>query len=553
MRGLVRHLSVGLLALTIGAAAPRAQQPPGDVTGSATFLVLIGGTRVGTETTTLTRNGTGWLLASAGRLVPPFDLVTNRFEMSYTADWQPERLTIDGMLRGVPMILTSSFGLTTVISEMTQGVQHGSSTQQVSPRAVVLPSNIFGAYEALAARMAATTIGSRIPLYIAPTSETSALVNSASEKHINIGDRTLDLRAYQLTIAGSSGSIPAEIWVDTRGRLARLALPASGTIVIRDDLSTVMAREERIRNAGDEDAFVGANGFTLGATVTRPANAAGRVPALVFVASPGPQDRDHTVFGVSVVGQLAGSLAKAGSIVVRYDGRGVGRSGGRTESARLTEYSDDALAVVAFLRKRKDVDPKRIVLVGYGNAGPIALQAASTDKNVAGVVLLASPGGTGRESTLAEQQRLLARLPLSPVERTQRLDLQNRVIDAVLTGRGWESLPADVRAQADTAWFKSWLQFDPATLFRSLNRPVLIVQGALDGEVPVSEADRLAQLGRARAKAPAGATKQVVVPGINHLLTPARTGTVEEYPMLETQSLSPEVAAAIGTWIADLK
>jgi pimeloyl-ACP methyl ester carboxylesterase len=534
-------------------AGSSAQQAPPDPTGSSTFIVLIAGTRVGTETATLSRSGSGWMLAAAGRLIAPFDLVTNRFEVVYGADWQPERLTVDGLVRGVPMMLTTSFGLTTAMNDMTQGLQHAASAQQVSPRAVVLPTNIFGAYEALALRMASTPMGARVPLYIAPTSETGVTVNSVTEKRVSIGNKTLELRAYQLTIGGTSGALPAELWVDARGRMARLSLPASATIVIRDDLATVMAREERIRNPGDEDVFVGANGFTLGATLTKPAPSVTRASAVVIVSAPGPQDRDHTVFGVSVFGQLAGGLARAGQFVVRYDVRGIGRSGGRTESARLAEYSDDALAVVAWLRRRKDVDPKRIMLVGYGDAGPLALLAASADKNIAGLVLIAAPGGTGREATLAQQERLLAQLPLSAAERSQRLDIQNRMNDAVVSGRGWEGFPADVRAQADTAWFKSWLQFDPAPIFRKLTQPVLILHGALDSEVAPSEADRLAQLSQSRQKTTPTATKKVVFPGLNHLLVPSKTGTVDEYPLLETPDVSPDIASTVTAWVSGLK
>ena len=50
-----------------------------------------------------------------------------------------------------------------------------------------------------------------------------------------------------------------------------------------------------------------------------------------------------------------------------------GQSGGRPESATFDEFAADARAVFTYLRKRKDVDPKRIALVGYGEGGWIAL------------------------------------------------------------------------------------------------------------------------------------------------------------------------------------
>ena len=52
--------------------------------------------------------------------------------------------------------------------------------------------------------------------------------------------------------------------------------------------------------------------------------------------------------------------------------------------------------------------------------------------------------------TLERQQLALALTSLPEAERQNRLALQERVLDAVVSGRGWEELPEDVRAQAET-------------------------------------------------------------------------------------------------------
>ena len=62
--------------------------------------------------------------------------------------------------------------------------------------------------------------------------------------------------------------------------------------------------------------------------------------------------------------------------MVRYDGRGSGQSGGRTENADLVAYRDDALAVVEWVRRRRDVNADRTLIVGYGDSGPVALLVA---------------------------------------------------------------------------------------------------------------------------------------------------------------------------------
>ena len=87
-----------------------------------------------------------------------------------------------------------------------------------------------------------------------------------------------------------------------------------------------------------------------------------RLPAVLLVGGSGPTDRDELVFGIPIFGQLADAFADAGFIVLRYDKRGVGQSGGRDEAATLADYAEDVRAAVRFLSQRKDVDPKRIAV-----------------------------------------------------------------------------------------------------------------------------------------------------------------------------------------------
>ena len=63
-------------------------------------------------------------------------------------------------------------------------------------------------------------------------------------------------------------------------------------------------------------------------------------------------------------------------------------------------------------------------------------------------------------------------------ERTGRLkraksDLQLQVLDAVITGTGWDGVPPAVQHQADTPWFRTWLLFDPAKVMKKVNQPLL--------------------------------------------------------------------------------
>jgi dipeptidyl aminopeptidase/acylaminoacyl peptidase len=80
-----------------------------------------------------------------------------------------------------------------------------------------------------------------------------------------------------------------------------------------------------------------------------------------------------------------------------------------------------------------------------------------------------------------------------------------------------------------------------------VKQPILIIQGDLDTQVSKDQADKLADLARARKKAKP--PEVVHIPGVNHLLVPATTGDVSEYGSLKDKTISPKVASSITDWI----
>jgi fermentation-respiration switch protein FrsA (DUF1100 family) len=106
-----------------------------------------------------------------------------------------------------------------------------------------------------------------------------------------------------------------------------------------------------------------------------------------------------------------------------------------------------------------------------------------------------------------------------------------------------------VQHQADTAWFRTWLLFDPAKVMKKVTQPLLIVGGSLDTQFPPAQVDRLETLARARKKLPAQATHKVIVPGINHLLVSATSGEEDEYSSLSSATVSQALTSAVTDWL----
>lgn len=127
------------------------------------------------------------------------------------------------------------------------------------------------------------------------------------------------------------------------------------------------------------------------------------------------------------------------------------------------------------------------------------------------------------------------------------MELQHRIHAAVLTGKGWDELPPDIRKAAESPWFQSFLAFDPARVMKDIRQPILILQGSLDTQVAPHHAEKLATLANARKKG--GAVQLTMVDGVNHLLVPAQTGEFDEYPDLKDKRVSRKVIETIVEWL----
>jgi fermentation-respiration switch protein FrsA (DUF1100 family) len=173
------------------------------------------------------------------------------------------------------------------------------------------------------------------------------------------------------------------------------------------------------------------------------------------------------------------------------------------------------------------------------DGAPVALLAAAATKQIDGIVTIDAASTTGADLILLQQQEALDALKLSPEDRQARVELQKKIQAAVVGRGGWEGVPEAMRRQADTPWFRSVLTYDPAKVLPKTRQPMLILHGDRDPTVPANEADRLAELAKARKKA--GPAEVVHIADVGHTLAPPGAGQV-----------SANVADAITAWIKKL-
>jgi pimeloyl-ACP methyl ester carboxylesterase len=329
-------------------------------------------------------------------------------------------------------------------------------------------------------------------------------------------------------------------------------------------------------------------GVKFAGTLTLPPGR-GPFPAVLLITGAGPQDRDETVYAHKPFLVLADYLTRRGIAVLRVDDRGVGGSTGNTLQSTTEDFCGDALAGVAFLKSRKEINPREIGLVGHSEGGLIAPLAASRSADVAFVVMLAGTGLPGEEllvtqnaavlrvdgaaeETIARDETLLrktiavAREGGNRAEAAKKIEaiagerarlLAGAVKKSAATGprepggkksefNEKEAFDADVAALVFTPWFRFFIDYDPRPALRKVRCPVLALNGDKDVEVVARE--NLPAIEKALKE---GGNKDFTVlalPGLNHMFQTCKTGAGSEIFAIE-ETLAPAALKTVGDWI----
>ena len=551
------RLRLGVLCLipAFGLGVARAQETAGQTAdptpGATSFNIFLRGVPVGVERVELVRLDDGWSVRSSGDLPSPIDRRHRAFEMEYDRAWSPRRLSIDGTRQGASFVLETEFAGGTATSRVEDENGEESVQQDMDPASVVLPDYIFSAYEAMAARLSSVVSGDRLPVYVPPRGQTEAVIGEIIPQQLETAQGRLQARIYRITFDSPQQRLDAEVWVADNHRLLRVFLPSVSLDIARQDISLVSTRLTGVTVPGDTSVRIASRGFSLASALTVPQHAPmpeDGWPAVVLVPGTESADRDEFLSGVPIHGHLATTLSAAGYVVVRYDRRGVGQSGGRAETATLDDYAADVRAAVDYLRDRDDIDRDRIGVIGHGEGGWIGLEAASRERRITALALVGTPSTDGVSWVLERQETELDRIGADDEARADRLDLQRRLNAAVLGNGPWDDIPSDLRQRADTRWFRSFLEFDPAEALRRARQPLLVMHGRLDRAVALSHAERLAAVGSERRRQES-TVDLVSLPGVNHLLLDTTPGGDAASTAPASLSLSPLVTSSLVAWL----
>jgi len=248
----------------------------------------------------------------------------------------------------------------------------------------------------------------------------------------------------------------------------------------------------------------------------------GPFPLMVIIAGSGPTDRNGNSLALpgknNSLKMLAEDLATEGVASIRYDKRGVGKNAslaGKEEDLRFDQYIDDAAAWVQFAKD--DERFSKVGIIGHSEGsliGMVASQKADAD-------VFISIAGAGRPIDQVLLEQLEAQLPANLMEES------TKILEKLKQGEQVQTVSQELQILFRSSvqpYMISWLQYDPAEQLQKLNGPVLLVNGNLDIQVPVKDAELLHQVKKD--------SDLLIVDKMNHVLKEApadREGNVATY------------------------
>ncbi|MCX6288119.1 MAG: alpha/beta hydrolase [Bacteroidetes bacterium] len=225
-------------------------------------------------------------------------------------------------------------------------------------------------------------------------------------------------------------------------------------------------------------------------TLTLPDKASG-IPVVLIIAGSGPTDRDGNSPPAlkntsNCYKLLAEELRKNGIASVRYDKRGIAgsKSAATKESdLHIENYISDAKGWVELLVKDKRFS--KIIVAGHSEGSLIGMIACNQTK--ANGYISISGSGRPADEILKEQ---FGTLPQDAKDQIFPL------LDKLKKGDTIGNVPADLNSffrPSLQPYLISWFRYDPQAEIKKLKMPVLIIQGDMDIQVSVFDAELLSK------------------------------------------------------------
>lgn len=329
-------------------------------------------------------------------------------------------------------------------------------------------------------------------------------------------------------------------------------------------------KSENIEFKNIEDSIM------LRGTLTYPNTESKSYPAVVLMHGTGKHGRDYSVYGHKPFLVIADYLSRNGIAVLRYDKRGYKESEGNFDEATYDDFASDGWSAVQYLRNRKDIDFNTTGIAGHsegGNTGPMIAAEHELDF----LILLGASGipypvadslysaGMSKARGFSDEQIIqealvndsLISLALN-MEIGKALDdsiyntvYRNRRALSYLDGLTGEELDEAIIFEyieyyARPSFKKFWEGPSPEEYLKQVHCPVLSIGGTLDLNVPGTA--NVTAIDKILKEAGNSEVTSKLIPNLNHMLQPAKTGLPVEIDSIE-MTIAPEVLILMKDFI----
>jgi uncharacterized protein len=308
----------------------------------------------------------------------------------------------------------------------------------------------------------------------------------------------------------------------------------------------------------------------LAGTLTIPSSKK-KVPAVILVTGSGQQDRNEEIGKHKPFWILADYLTRNGIAVLRVDDRGIGGSTGDFDKSTTGDFAGDALAGIEYLKSRKEIDTRKIGIIGHSEGGSIAPLAATLSPDISFVVAMAGVFVNFQDiamDQISEQERqqgikdadiafemkwrekiynIAKENTDSLTAATKLWAIYNELSNDEKERMNWPKGRQEAQIkQVLNPWWRYILGMDNKAILLRVKCPVLALYGELDQQVDPAKNILIID----SASKERGDNKITVkkLPHLNHLFQTAETGSEYEYTRIE-ETISPVALNVISDWI----
>lgn len=315
----------------------------------------------------------------------------------------------------------------------------------------------------------------------------------------------------------------------------------------------------------------------LSGTLTLPYEG-GNFPAVILIPGSGVLNRDSEFQGHKPFQIIADHLSSKGVAVLRFDKRGVGKSTGDFAEATIENLAQDVLDAIDYIKSRKEINRKKIGLIGHNEGGLIASMVGSSSSDVSFVVMLAGPSLPVKEnvslcfSLLVNEEtegsgdfnsdkkvfdrffNIVTKKDICTEEKKDAIDIASKMLPRITEASkgplGIAELSPDVFITifSMVPCIQGFLDSDPEVFLADIKCPLLAVYGENDVQVPAKENIRALKKILKKAKNKNYQIKEIH--DLNHLFQKCKTGYPSEYLTIKETMVS-EVLDCIFDWISD--